>query len=288
MRIIINIGKRTNPNIIKQNLIDQGNNMSNHSHSILKFAATCAIFVVTAAAAQATVLDLGSSGSGFLGGAYFSTTDVQPTGTGVFDPFLTVQNSPWEQGYNSSNQNFDTKRVPQWNHEIRFSDLSVTTINGNNYFGFQVDINEPNGGGKNTISLDGLKIFSSATLQNSTSTGANGYFNGSLGNLVFDFGNNTLKYDDQQHGSGSGDLNIFIPVSLFAGVQPNDYIYMYQRWGNADFSEGGFEETRIIQGVAPIPEMGTFFPLIGLMVAVLSTHALRRRRQLQLAREAGR
>ncbi|MEY2527373.1 MAG: hypothetical protein QOE73_2144 [Verrucomicrobiota bacterium] len=262
--------------------------MSKNSHSILKFAAACAVVALTMGATQAAVLDLGSSGTGFLGGAYFSTTAVQPTGTGVFDPFLTVQNSPWEQGYNSANGNFDTKRVPQWNHEIQFSDLQVTTISGIGYFGFQVDVNEPNGGGKTTISLDGLQIFTSATLQNSTSTGANGIFNGSLGNLVFDLGSNILKYTDQQNGSGSGDINIFIPVSLFAGVQPSDYIYMYQRWGNTQLSEGGFEETRIIQGVAPIPEMGTFFPLIGLMVAVFSTHALRRRRQLQLARIEGR
>ena len=262
--------------------------MSNYSHPFLKITAACALFALTAGVTQATVLDLGTSGSGTLAGAYFSTTYLQPTGTGVFDPFLSIQNSPWEQGYNSSTGNFDTKREPVWNHEIQFSDLRVTTIGGVDYFGFVVDINEPNGGGKNPISLDGLKIFTSSTIQSSTSVNGNGFFNGSLGTLVFSLGNNTLKYTDGQHGSGSGDLNIYIPVSLFAGVAPTDYIYMYQRWGNTDFSEGGFEETAILNGVAPIPEMGTFFPLIGLMVAVLSTHALRRRRQLQLAREDAR
>jgi len=61
---------------------------------------------------------------------FFKTNNDHPTGTGVYDPFLTVQNSPWEQGYNSSVGNFDTKREPQWNHEIQFSDLQTTTING--------------------------------------------------------------------------------------------------------------------------------------------------------------
>src|SRR6478672_6315915 len=95
--------------------------------------------------AQATVLDLGSSGSGTVGGAFFATNNDHPTGTGVYNPFLTIQNSPWEQGYNSGSGNFDTKREPQWNHEIKFSDLQVTNINGTAYFGFSVDINEPGG-----------------------------------------------------------------------------------------------------------------------------------------------
>lgn len=259
--------------------------MSNKSHPILKLVALCAAFVLTTTATQAAVLDLGSSGEGFLGGAYFATTDIQPTGTGVVDPFLTIQNSPWEQGYNSSTGNFDTKREPQWNHEIQFQDLRITTIGDVDYFGFVVDINEPNGNGTNSISLNGLKIWTSSTLQDSTSTNGQGIFNGSLGNLVFDLGNgNTLLYTDQQSGSGSGDINIFIPVSLFEGVALTDYVYMYQRWGNTDFTEGGYEETWIRSGVAPIPEMSTFFPLIGLLVAVFSTHALRRRKQMQLAR----
>jgi hypothetical protein len=231
--------------------------------------------------AQATVLDLGSSGSGTVGGAIFQTNNDHPTGTGVYDPFLTIQNSPWEQGYNSSVGNFDTKREPQWNHEIQFSDLQTTTINGVAYFGFQVDVNEP-GNDKSTISLDGLRIFTSSSLQSSTSTDANGFFNGSLGTLRFDLGNNQVLYNDQNTGSGGGDINIYVPASLFAGTNPNDYIYVYQRWGNTDASQGGFEETRLIAGAAQVPEMSALFPIVGLLVAVGSTHVLRRRRAAQV------
>ncbi len=242
-----------------------------------KFTLACAALALTVSASQATVLDLGSSGSGSVGGAYFSTTSIQPTGTGVFDPFLTIQNSPTEQGYNGSNGNFDTKRVPQWNHEILFSDLRAQTINGTQYFGFVVDVNEP-GGSKALISLDSLKLWTSSTIQTSTSTDANGNFNGSLGNLAFDLGaGNSVRYDDQQHGSGSGDINIFIPVSDFAGVKPTDYVYMYQAWGSADNSEGGFEETAIAQGIVPVPEVApssVIFGFLGLVVAVSSRRAL--------------
>jgi hypothetical protein len=238
--------------------------------------------LVIASIAQASVLDLGSDGSGTINGAIFETNADHPTGTGVYNPFLTVQHKDWEQGYNSgSNNNFDTKRVPQWNHEIRFSDLQATTINGIEYFGFSVDINENN---KNPlISLDGLSVWTSATLQTSTSTDANGFFNGSLGTLRYDLGANQVIYNDQDSGSGEGDINIYIPVSFFAGAQANDFVYMYQRWGNTDSTDGGFEETALIRGLVPIPEMSTFFPIIGLLVAVGSTHLLRRRRMARVS-----
>ena len=96
--------------------------------------------------------------SGTINGAIFQTNDEHPTGTGVYNPFMTIQNNGWEQGYNSSTGNFDTKREPQWNHEIKFSDLqakrrpSMASV----YFGFSVDINEPNGN-KSVISLDALE-----------------------------------------------------------------------------------------------------------------------------------
>lgn len=232
---------------------------------------------------NATVLDLGSNGSGSINGAIFEVSSLHPAGTGVFQPFMTLQANGMEQGYNSSTANFDTKREPVWNHEIRFSDLTVTTINGSSYYGFMVDVNEPNGGGKEGISLDGLRLFTSATLQNSTSTDNRGFFNGSLGTLRYDLGNNTVLYDDTHSGSGTADISIYIPVSAFAGTQPNDYVYMYQRWGNADTTEGGFEETALIQGITPVPELNALFPIVGLMAAVGSTHVLRRRKMAKMS-----
>ncbi len=241
--------------------------------------------LVVASIAQAAVVDLNGDAdeSVTVNGAIFQTNDQHPTGTGVYNPFLTIQNKGWEQGYNSSTGAFDTTREPQWNHEIQFSDLQATTINGVQYFGFSVDINEPNGA-KSEISLDALRVYTSSTLQTSTSTDSNGFFNGSLGTLRYDLGANSIIYNDTDSGSGEGDINIYIPVSSFlnAGVQGDDYIYMYQRWGNTDSTEGGFEETALIRGLTPIPEMSTFFPIIGLLVAVGSTHILRRRRMARV------
>ena len=233
--------------------------------------------------ASAAVVDLGADGSGFLNGAFFTVSSEHTAGTGVYDPFLTIQNDPWQQGYNSNTDNFNTKREPQWNHEIRFSDLRTTVINGTAYFGFIVDVNEP-GGDKANISLDALRIWTSATVQNSTSVNGSGFFNGSLGTLHFDLGaGNSVLYNDQHTGSGTADISIFIPVSNFEGIGMNDFVYMYQRWGNTDASQGGFEETRLAGGIAPIPEMNALFPIIGLVTAVGATHVLRRRKMASLS-----
>ena len=247
-----------------------------------KFIACLGVATALLATSNAAVIDLESDGSGTANGALFEVGSIHPAGTGVFEPFLTLQNNGTEQGYNSSTGNFDTKREPVWNHEIRFSDMQQTTINGTAYFGFAIDVNEPNGGGKTDISLTDLRIWTSSTLQNSTSTDSQGNFNGSLGTLRYDLGDNVVLYDDQHKGSGESDINVYIPVSLFAGAQANDYVYMYQQWGNADaMTEGGFEETRLIAGITPIPELSSFFPIIGLMVAVFATNVLRRRKLAQ-------
>ena len=249
-----------------------------------KFIALFGAAALLATNASAAVIDLDKQDSGTANGALFEIGSIHPAGTGVFEPFLTIQANGDEQGYNSANGNFDTKREPTWNHEIRFSNLQQTTINGIAYFGFAIDVNEPNGGGTQDITLVGLSLWTSSTIQTSTSTDSNGNFNGSLGTLRYDLGDNEVYYVDRNRGSGESDINVYIPVSLFAGAQPNDYVYMYQRWGSADaMTEGGFEETRLIAGITPIPELSSFFPIVGLMVAVGATNVLRRRKMAQQA-----
>src|SRR4051794_38869109 len=86
--------------------------------------------ILSGSIAHATTIDLTTTSSGTLNGGLFQTNATQPTGSGVFDPFLTIQNNVTEQGYNSSTGNFDTKREPVYNHEIQLSQLNATTVNG--------------------------------------------------------------------------------------------------------------------------------------------------------------
>ena len=237
-----------------------------------------------ASMAQATVVDLINNDIGTITNQYgttiFEFTEHQPTGTGIIDPFLRIQNSPSEQGYNTSGGTpFDDKAGP-WTHDIQFSDLQGTTVtlNGTSYFKILVDLNEPNG--SSTISLDRLQFYTSAT------GGATTENISSLGTLRYDLdagGDNQVLFDAaRNHGSGSGDAFIYIPASAFAGTNPNEFIYMYVAMGNSDnTTEGGFEEFALV--FTPVPEMSALFPIVGLLVAVGSTHVLRRRRRARVS-----
>jgi hypothetical protein len=239
-----------------------------------------------ASLAQATVVDLINNDQGSFTNQYgtsiFQFTDQQPTGTGVIQPFLRVQASPTEQGYNTSGGTpFDDKAGP-WTHDIQFSDLQSTTVtvNGASYFKVMVDLNEP-GGAKSTISLENLQFYTSSQGSKTTTTLSQ------LGTLRYSMdtagGDNTVQFDAaRNHGSGSGDAFFYIPTTAFAGTNANDFVYMYVNFGNADMTTaGGFEEFTLVRNLAPVPEMSAFFPIVGLLVAVGSTSILRRRRAAQ-------
>jgi hypothetical protein len=258
-----------------------------HLTSLPKLLCVCCAttIVLSSAAARATVVDLSTSDSGTVNGAVFSIDSTQPAGTGVFDPFITLQNNGTEQGYNSSFANFDTKREPQWNHELQLSELQTVTVNSTQYYQFVVDVNEPGNGNdaKSLISLDMLKVWTSPTQLSSanTSTDANGTFNGSLGTLRYDLGaGNSVKYDDAHNGSGQADIAILIPTSVFADSKPTDTLYMYQQWGNTSSTEGGFEETSALTGqtLTPIPEVSTFLPLGAVLLTAAGLQFARQRR----------
>ena len=218
------------------------------------------------------------------GTAIFTTDFTQPAGTGVFDPFLTIQANGTEEGYNTSAGVFDTKREPQWNHELTLADLEQTrtTINGADYFSFTLDINEPNAGEKSLISLDALQIYAS------DKTGQQTRNVSQLGTKVFDLDlpvNNYILYDDANSGSGEADIAFFIPTTAFTGLSPETIIYMYQHFGSYYSSDatastqGGFEETRLAVNIRPIPEPSAILPLAGVLGFALTSRRLFRRRQ---------
>lgn len=230
---------------------------------------------------KATVVDLtGSNDSGSINGAQFVFTNQQPTGTGVIQPFLRVENTPIEQGYNTSGGTpFDDKAGP-WTHDLTFGALqnSAITLNGVSYFKLLLDVNEP-GGNKSLISLDQLQFYTSSTGSQTTTN------IGSLGTLRYTFnsGDSVLLDASRNHGSGSGDMYAYIPTSDFAGTNANDFIYLYAHFGSSDDSEAGFEEWALVNNMAPVPEMNALFPIIGFFAAAVATQHVRRRNARQLA-----
>ncbi|HSH38960.1 MAG TPA: hypothetical protein VK993_09255 [Chthoniobacterales bacterium] len=251
--------------------------------SIFALGLTAALVASTA---NAVVVDLSNSDSGTINGARFDVIFQQPTGTGVIDPFLRIQgtgNAGEEQGYNTSGRPtaFDEKTDPNFTRNITFSDLqsTTTTLNGITYFQILLDVNEPNGS-KSLITLDSLQLYTSAQGSQTTSNVS------SLGTLRYDLdagGDNSVIIDASRNsGSGSGDIYIYIPTANFAGTSPSDFVYLYAAFGQAEGdAQGGFEEFALVQNITPIPELSSFFPIVGLMVAVGATNVLRRRKMAQ-------
>jgi hypothetical protein len=209
-----------------------------------------------------TVLNLTTAGSsGTINGALYSQTDPQPTGTGYIQSFVRIQASPTEQGYNTDARpvQFDEKTDATFTHSLLFSSLGTVTVNGVSNYKFLLDINETVPG--KLLSLDQVQIFlgNAPDLHNYSST--TGF--GSAAVLVYSMdttGNSAtvnLNYA-LGHGSGSGDMNLFVPASFFAGVNQSNfpYLYLYSSFGNPYSSDAGFEEWAAAKGpsTATVPE----------------------------------
>ena len=229
---------------------------------------------------QASIVDLVRGDTGVANGAEFDWTPAQPTGTGVIQPFVRIEADTTEQGYNTSGGTPFDDKAGIWTHDIQFSDLKATSVslNGTQYFQVLLDVNEP-GGSKSVISLDQLAFYSSSVGGQTTENVE------SLGTLRWSLdgaGDSYVLLDGSRNtGSGSGDMYAFIPSSAFAGVKDSDYIYMFNRFGDQVSSdgttEGGFEEWSLINNTSPVPEVGTYFPIIGLLTAIGCTQLLARR-----------
>ena len=249
----------------------------------LKILAVFSMALALGATAQATIVDLTTADSGTANNALFYFSSKQPTGTGVIDPFLRVQNDPYEQGYNTSGGTpFDDKAGP-WTHDIQFSDLQTTQVmvNGTAYYQLLLDVDEP-GGNKSLISLDSLQFYTSSTGGKTTTDLSQ------LGTLRWSLDGGEDSYimldASRNSGSGSGDMYAYIPASAFDGVSNSDFIYMYCRFGDqaaADgTTEGGFEEWSL--AASPVPEVSSLLPIVGL-IALVGVSSISRRRRFALA-----
>ena len=139
-----------------------------------------------------------------------------PTGTGVIDSFLRVQQKGAEEGFNTGarpmmcdGRTCDDKVDPNFTRNLLSSDVPVVTINGQKYREFFLDINEPGSTPGNYLTLDAVEIYvsNSASLDTHTSTSP-GYGVLSGASKVYDMetnnGDNWVNMDYNLVGGGSG------------------------------------------------------------------------------------
>jgi hypothetical protein len=165
-------------------------------------------------------------------------------------------------------------------HDIQYKDLVVRSVTGIDYYEFLLDINEQANADRAWLSLDNVQIFTRNSPITSADESLDGLGTQRFNNDVGADGDTTVNLDyNRNNGSGSGDMFMLVPVSMFAGTMPDDYVYFYSRFGDTHPAGAGFEEWGMLSGDtssegpspeenAPVPEPGSMMLLgTGLMLA---------------------
>jgi hypothetical protein len=236
-----------------------------------------AVFVLGGELSWGASYDLSTIGaSAWINGAYFSSQQIQPAGSGVLNSFVRLgANKAVIQGYNTAYRpvEFDEKTSPVFTRDLALSEVPLKMISDNFYYEFLLDINQIQANDKNYLSLDMLQLFVSET------SGNHGYPEG-LGMKVYDLDpvneDNWIKLKDHQGGSGKADLFVYIPSSAIGGGNP--YVYLFSKLGENYANNGGYEEWGILKGDGggtppPVPEPMSLL-LIG--VGILGLAAARK------------
>jgi hypothetical protein len=159
------------------------------------------------------------------------------SGTGVIDPFPTIEQNTFVKEFNSNAVPVLDVARPRWDRSMRLSEL-VTSPDLPAYYEFLLDLNERAG------DLD-------------------------LNRLI----DGQVKYN-YNLGRGNGrniDPAFMLPTSLFSGHSLNDAAHLNAQFGRLDRldfpSQGGFEEYAPREEGTPVPEAATMLLLgCGLIV----------------------
>jgi hypothetical protein len=269
----------------------QQNSTEDTMKRITKVSGAALLALGLVSTATAGTIDLTKAGavSTASTGVIFAETDIQPTGTGVIDPFLRLQNTPTEIGVNTSldtpNQPIMDDKPGLWTHDLAIGSLGTVTRGGTTYYKFLLDINQTTPGQLLNLNTIQLYVFSSAfttvgslgaQFNFSGKTGASGGTPKSTG-LALDAlgaGNSVLLNYSLNHGSGSGDMFMYVPTSA---LPSSGFLYLYNANGVPNGSNDGFEEwaSQLGPGVVPVPDASTTLMLLGM--AFVGVEGLRRK-----------
>jgi hypothetical protein len=193
--------------------------------------------------------------------------DFGASGSGIFESFVQIQDTPKEEGYNTDGvSEFDTGSSPTFNHAVLVSEIPTVTcasIDGSETasglcWELFADINDSNANDPNAaqIQLTDLEVWFTADNEiTGYDQGGTGF--GADGSKVYDF-DGLVLINDVNSGSGRGDLRYLIPIESIAipadcGFGDSDcatYFILYSEWGETDpagdfISDSGFEEWKV-------------------------------------------
>jgi len=265
--------------------------------------AAATLLLLSSLKARAAYIDLTTAGSSSYGDAaiggansfFVQQISPQSTGTGVIDPFVRIQKTGAEQGYNTSlgAPLDDKKPVDQYTRALLLSDVPIVTLSdGHPYRQFLLDVNEDTGGSDELLSLNQIQIFRSTidrTDDNNPNPTAGSSpliaFGSPTPTEIFRFNDSTdvreilLDYS-LNSGSGSGDMFLYVRNEQFS-LGSGDYVILYSQFGDPPggrSSSDGFEEWSVLQGnttqAVPAPPA---FLLMGLGAGIMGFVARRRR-----------
>ena len=216
--------------------------------------------------------------SGVINGATYTRTDQRPTGTGYIDPFVRVgmQGSAGKnvvEAYNTTVDGiFNNSNEDNWNHAVKFGDVQLQTVGGVSVMRFLLDINQNRGGTGELLNLDEVQLFiSTSANQSVTSFDGNGKLGLGSSQLVYRMDGTTIDADTKvtldyslNSGSGSGDMYLDVPVSMFdtafsaggynnAAQKNGAFIYLYSKFGSNPYTNNdGFEEWAFLGQARPV------------------------------------
>jgi hypothetical protein len=254
--------------------------------------------------------------SAMVDGAYFfQKTGTTASGTGTFNTFLGVKDDegggdpsgPTQgAGFNApvvtnpmGLEVDESKTFEIYGIDLVAPDAVGGAASGD-FFQMGLDINEPNGGNQDYLSIDEFEIWVRAPISGSINP-ANDYTDLSTSGAtkVYELDVDSTrdvtllaKAVDAAGGSGNSDYLILVPQSKFTDVpgwNENWLVFVWIMVGGAGDLGGlkygedsGFEELGNVSGYSltvppPVPEAGTFAAVVVLATAVLGRRHLRRR-----------
>lgn len=178
------------------------------------------------------------------------------SGTGSYDSFLRLQATGIEEGFNTDQNGNVVDNKASFTHDLQYGNMQSINVDGVDYIEFRLDLNESNNETNGNITLTGLDIY----ISNAGATLADYDADFAGFTTVFHLDLNDPQYlIDSNHGSGTDDYRVLVPVSDFtaAGVSPDSYVTLFSSFSGAN---GGFEEWRTLT----TPGTGTDAPGIGI------------------------